>query len=293
MGVDAHCSKASGKASKSENLFKNKQSLVFLALTVLILQVTDYVVIWLADAGSKSSYWSLSNSWTQVDIFVGIFTIFYIGKMVWKKMKDPPCESAAEEPEEEDTSISTVWQAKAPKKAKVPRNKVADTRDSVQKLSGLRADAPEWRSQCTIQNLRAEAPEFVPGGTPDVVRPPASRRSEARTQGVDDDELGKVLFRSEKGEKVLFRSARSATDDAAEKEKVVLKRRETKKAEHKQDYNPWKQDYNPWVKQSQEIEHQQLKTAYDPWAKQSQAATQSKWQPKEKTIWKSSHVVKA
>lgn len=243
--------------------------MIFLALTVLSLQVADFLLVWLADTGSKSDYWSLDNNWTQVDIFVLVFALFYFGKnfgkCLSKDKNEPSCTSAKAEqpPKQQENTSSTKWQTKSARpERRVSFNNHVETVELVQleATSSLRAEAPAFVSQVaqeqglragapafvphTNQGLRAQAPMFVPQAQsravppppPPPTPPPPSSKALPTPPGMDDDNVGTVLFRS----------ARSA-DIIKEQEKVVLKPKEV-------------------------------------------ATKQSKWQPKERTIWKSSHV---
>jgi hypothetical protein len=285
MGSDLHYpTKASGKASKSGAIFKNKDNLIFLGLTVLCLQVADSLLAWLTNTGTQSNYWSLDSTWTQVDIFVGIFAIFYLGKhygkCLYKKKDEPSCASTeAEQPrQQESNASSSKWQTKSVRpERRVSFNKDVETVEPMQKTSTLRAEAPAFATLradapafetlragapafvsqvAQDQSLRAEAPAFIPKTNQEhglrAQAPLFVPKAQARVVPPPPPPLHKAFatppgMDDDNVGTVLFRSACSASAEK-EKDKPVFK------------------------------------------PKEEGAAKQSKWQPKERTIWKSSHV---
>lgn len=144
-----------------------------------------------------------------------------------------------------------------------------------QHTEGLRTDAPLFVSQRT-EGLRADAPEFVPNFVPEQISKEPKIESQRRNSKVvriqvppkDSEELGEVLFR---------RSS-SATEAPWANQELL---------------NNSKSDYDLWAEEDQAKTQSHWSKAKSVEKTAQKAANQSKWQPKERTFWKSSHVVEA
>jgi len=313
MGSDMLISKSS---DKSNNLFKNKTSLILLVSTVLILQVADYLVVWFAGAASSGSV--NSSQWTQVDIFVGIFVLFYLGKHFSKKVKEhSSTQTKAEEIIEEQkedlgstTSASTM--DRQPKRSTstkdqqrgVSFSKVVDSVEpkeaeatklcssakpfvSTTNPSGLRAAAPEFVSQLSKDHgLRAEAPEFVIDGlraeAPEFVPPTATKKAESKkatTKAETKKATTKaVTLQAKDADEIGLVLFRSSHSAKTEEAPIVLK--SAKKA----DYNSsWAQEESKKKKEDYnpwgEESKKKKKEDYNPWAQQDDTKEWSYQQP--------------
>jgi len=308
MGSDTLYSPPSAKKPykglQPEKYVKNKTSLILLVGTVLILQVADYGVVWLAGAGSTNSSFC-----SQVDIFVGIFVLFYVGKRLANKFKEPSdniteeTEEKEEEEEEDEakyqeTTYSTTAYAKGLKPIPRAYTKYQEEDEEKSGTSKPRrvsfnshVDKVEpWHKKAAVQSsdaafafakssaLRADAPEFVSQRTeslraeaPEFV--PKGSKVVAPWRGASTKDAKKDVKKdSEDGDdvgEILFRGAHSA----------AIEKKACKNAFPAETAKPMlKADYDPWAYQK-------------PSLKKAEAHT--KWQVKEAVIWKSSHVVAA
>jgi hypothetical protein len=268
MGSDMMYSKKSQKAYGPQKYFNNKTSMILLALTVLVFQIADYAVQRMANRVSADNN---SNYWSQVDIFVGIFGLFYVsGHLVKKMTESSPAPPAPNKTEKQEAPVKERSSARssASNERRVSFSKFVEKWEPKEKPPPVTfSDLPPPSSfvRCTqsmrasAPSMRASAPPFVPRAGPKVVPPPPAGHFALPYKTKETEEVGQVLFRSScstSAEQVGHKSG------AHKKDGITLIKRP-------------REDYNPWADQSVPE-----KPTY-----------QSKWQPKEKTIWKSSHVV--
>jgi len=245
----------------------------FLVLAVIILQVADYIVLWLSDSSSTNAVLADSvDACNKVDILMLAGVIFVVGKIAFVK-----CTSKSKTAKLSPTKQSDSEGKKKTKASKKPERRVSFNDDvNTVRISELRPEAAEFVPPggarvllVSSDGMNVNAPPFVPANVPRVVPPRMANQS------LSKDKENNAPANGHEEKPILEKNKWVKSDEEAKMwEKSEEKQKWTPKVQdpqHMESAASWQQPQSKWTPK-----------VTDPQEQVSAEQPQSKWKPK---VW--------
>jgi len=256
----------------------------FLVLAVIILQVADYIVLWLSDSSSTNAVLADSvDACNKVDILMLAGVIFVVGKIAFVK-----CTSKSKTAKLSPTKQSDSEGKKKTKASKKPERRVSFNDDvNTVRISELRPEAAEFVPPggarvllVSSDGMNVNAPPFVPANVPRVVPPRMANQS------LSKDKENNAPANGHEEKPILEKNKWVKSDEEAKMwEKSEEKQKWTPKVQdpqHNQSAALWQtweksEEKQKWAPKVQDPQHKESAASWQTWEKSEE---KQKWTPK-------------